>query len=53
MGSRESQETLYDYSFQFWIDGQHYSNAKVSVFDPKDVFDKIKEEVTPYFENFL
>ena len=49
----KAKKTFYDCPFQLWMDGQHYSNAKVSVFDPKDVFDKIKEEVTPYFENFL
>ena len=44
---------IYDCPFTLFIDGQFYTRSKVSVFDPKDVFQKMKEEVSGYFENFL
>ena len=44
---------LYDCPFTLYIDGHHYNSSKVSVFDPKLVFDKIEAEVVPYLENFL
>ena len=30
-----------------------YNRSTVSVFEPEDIFDKIKNELAPYFKNFL
>ena len=46
-------KTIYDCPFTLYIDGQFYSNSKVSVFDPKVVFGRIEAEFTAYLENFL
>ena len=47
------KKKIYDYPFTIWIDGRTYNHAKVSVFEPQDVFDKFKNELALYFENFL
>ena len=36
----KAKKKPYDCPFQLWMDGHHYSNAKVSVFDPKDVLEQ-------------
>ena len=43
---------IYGCPFTPWIDGWIYNHSKISVFEPQDVFDKIKNELDPYFENF-
>ena len=34
-------------------DGENYNHSKVSVFEPEDALDKLKNEIVPYFNNFL
>ena len=51
--SKTSDKELYDCPFTLRIDGRTYNHSKISVFEPQDVFDKIKNELAPYFENFL
>jgi len=49
----KNKKKIYVCPFTLWIDGRSYTQAQVSVFNPEDVFDKIKNELSPYFENFL
>ena len=44
---------IYVCPFTLWIDGRSYTEAQVSVFKPEDLFDKIKNELSAYFEKFL
>ena len=44
---------IYDCPFTLWIDGENYNHSKVSVFEPEDALDKLKNEIVPYFKNFL
>ena len=48
-----NKKKIYDCPCTLWIDGRTYNHAKVAIFEPQDVFDKIKNELAPYFENFL
>ena len=49
----KNKKKLYDCPFTLWIDGRVYNRSTVSVFEPEDIFDKIKNELAPYFKNFL
>ena len=49
----KNKKMLYDCPFTLWIDGRAYNRSTVSVFEPEDIFDKIKNELAPYFKNFL
>ena len=49
----KNKKKIYDCPFTLWIDGRTYNQSKVSVFEPENVFDKIKNELAPYFKNFL
>ena len=49
----KNKKMLYDCPFTLWIDGRTYNRSTVSVFEPEDIFDKIKNELAPYFKNFL
>ena len=49
----KNKKKVYVCPFTLWIDGRSYTQAQVSVFNPEDLFDKIKNELSPYFENFL
>ena len=46
------KKKIYDCPFTLWIDGRTYNRSTVSVFEPEDIFDKIKNELAP-FKNFL
>ena len=49
----KNKKMLYDCPFTLWIAGRAYNRLTVSVFEPEVIFDKIKNELAPYFKNFL
>ena len=44
---------FYEYRFTLFIDGEFYTGAKVSVFEPENVFDVMKNELSKYLKNFF
>ena len=44
---------LYDYCFTLFIDEECYTGAKVSVFEPGNVFEVMKNELSKYSKIFF